>query len=137
MNFPNRRRNIERDERRELRRQRETAAGKLLQKVPDLTSLSIAIHETKPNGCIHETHYIRRVVIEHAPALIHVPCSHPNCTDGGYDVTREVLFALTAHQARFEGEHACRGMAGSCDCGRVLRFVGTATYQATESATDS
>jgi hypothetical protein len=134
MSFPNRRKNIEREERRELRYQREDAAGKLLKKVPDLTSLNLAIHEKRPSGCINETHYIRRVVVEHAAALLEVPCSHPDCNDGGYDITREVLFALAAHQARFEGEHTCRGTTGMCDCGRLLKFVGTATYRASVSA---
>ena len=131
MNFPNRRNNIE--ERRTLRHQREDAAGKLLKKAPDLTSLSLAIHEKRPNGCVNETYYIRHIVIEHAPALLEVPCSHPDCNDGGYDLTREVLFALAARQVRFDGEHACRGTSGARDCGRVLRFVGTATYSAPES----
>jgi hypothetical protein len=124
---------IEREERRDQRYQREDAAGKLLKKVPDLTSLSLAIHEKRPNGCVNETHYIRRIVVEHAPALLELPCSHPDCNDGGYDVTREVLFALAAHKARFEGEYSCRGTAGPRDCGRILLFIGTATYRAQET----
>src|SRR3954469_11960801 len=118
---------LERKERRVQRGEREDAAGKLVQRVPDLTSLSIEIHETRPEGCVSDTHYIRRVVLEHAPALFEVKCSDPRCEDGGYDVTREIIFALASRQARFEGQQACRGRCGSNDCARVLRYVTTAT----------
>jgi hypothetical protein len=133
MAFPNRQKSIEREERRGLRHKREDAAGKLLKKVPDLTSLSLAIHEQRPNGCVNETHYIRHVVIAHAPALFEVPCTHPDCNDGGYDVTSEVLYALAGRQVRFEAEYTCRGTAGPRDCGRILRFVATATYRDRQS----
>jgi hypothetical protein len=129
MNYATRRKQIEREERKALRTQREDVAGKLLQKVPDLASLSITIHEGRPNGCANENQYIRRVVVEHAPALFEVPCSFAGCNDGGYDVTREVLFALASHKARFEGEHTCGGRNGTGDCGRILRYVATATYR--------
>ena len=129
MNFATRRKHIEREERKAQRVQREDVAGKLLQKVPDLTSLSLAIHETRPTGGTNDNQYIRRVVVEHAPALFEVPCSFSGCTDGGYDVTREILYALTSRKARFEGEHTCSGNSSAGDCGRVLRYVATATYR--------
>ena len=129
MSLVNRRRNIEREERVSLRHEREDAAGKLLQKVPELTSLSLAIHEVRPDGCASDAQYIRRVVIEHAPALFEMPCSYAYCKDGGYDVTREILDALASRTPRFEGERACRGSCGTRDCDRVLRYVATATYR--------
>jgi hypothetical protein len=129
MNPVNRRRNIEREERKVLRHEREDAAGKLLLKIPELTSLSLAIHEVRPDGLASDAQYIRRVVVEHAPALFEVPCSYAYCKDGGYDVTREVLDALRSHMARFEGERACRGNCGVNGCVRVLRYVATATYR--------
>lgn len=129
MSLVNRRRNIEREERQVLRHEREDAAGKLLQKVPDLASLSLAIHEVRPDGWASDAQYIRRVVVEHAPALFEMPCSYAYCKDGGYDVTREILDALSSHKARFEGECACRGSCGTSDCARILRYVATATYR--------
>jgi hypothetical protein len=134
MNFSTRRKQIESAERRTLRGQREDAAGKLLQRVPDLTSLSLSIHETRPNGCLNDTQYIRRIVIEHASALFEVPCSYAYCSDGGYDVTREVLFALASRKAKFAGEHTCGGACKVGDCGRVLQYVATATYRASPNA---
>lgn len=112
-----------------LRNKREQAAGKLLHKVPDLTSLSLEIREIGSSNGKSETQYIRRVVLEHAHALFEMPCSYSSCTDGGYDATREILDALASRAPRFEGEHPCRGSCGSSACTRVLRYVGTATYR--------
>jgi hypothetical protein len=78
---------------------------------------------------VNDTYYIRRVVLEHAPALFEVVCSDPRCEDGGYDVTPDIIFALKSRQARFEGHQTCRGRCGSRDCARVLRYVTTATYR--------
>ena len=129
----NRRRNIEREERMLLRERREQAAGKLLQKVPQLTSLNLEIRETRPNSAMNETQYIRRVVVEHAHALFEMPCSYSSCDNGGYDVTQEILSSLASRTARFEGECACRGSCGGECCSRVLRYVATATYRSPEA----
>lgn len=112
-----------------LRHKREQAAGKLLHKIPDLTSLSLEIREIGSSNGKSETQYIRRVVIEHAHALFDMPCSYSSCTDGGYDATREILEALASRASRFEGEQPCRGSCGASACTRVLRYVGTATYR--------
>lgn len=126
----NRRRNAERDERTLQRHEREDSAGKLLQKVPDLLTLSLAVQESRPEAGTGASQYIRRIVVEHAPALFEMPCSYAYCKDGGYDVTREVLDALSARKTNFEGESSCRGTSGQTgDCARVLHYVGTATYK--------
>src|SRR4051812_34452772 len=137
MSFGNRRRekDIQREERRVQRVQREDAAGKLIERAPDLTSLSISIRETRPEGCVSDTQYTRRVVVASAPALFEVPCAYPDCEDGGYDVTREILLALASHLESFEGEQSCRGRCGSLECTRVLRYAGTATYKEGRPAT--
>ena len=127
MSFANRRREAE--ERRIQRRERETAAGRLVDRAPDLTSLSIEMHETRPEGCVSDNQYIRRIVVEHAPALFEIPCSYPQCEGGGYDLTREILGALASHRSRFEGQLACRGQCAQLDCKRVLRYIGTAAYR--------
>ena len=136
MAFANRRRekDILREERRVQRVQRQDAAGTLLSRAPELTSLSIAIRETRPEGCVSDTQYVRRIVLEHAPALFEVPCAYPECEDGGYEVTREILLALAAHHTHFEGEQSCRGRTGGRDCTRVLHYTGTATYRDAHAA---
>jgi hypothetical protein len=132
MSFANRRREVE--ERRIQRRERETAAGRLADKAPDLASLSIEMHETRPEGCVSDNQYIRRIVVEHAPALFEIPCSYPQCEGGGYDLTREILRAIALQRPRFEGEIACRGQCATLDCKRVLRYIGTATYREASGA---
>ena len=114
--------------RREATIEREDVAGKLARRVPSLASLSIVIHETRPDGVVSDTHYTRRVVLESAPALFEVACSYRDCVDGGYEVTREILAGLDAHRLEFHGEQRCRGRCGDLDCTRVLRFECTATY---------
>jgi hypothetical protein len=133
MSFSSRRKEME--ERRDQRVQREDAAGKLAKRAPDLATLSLVIRETRPEGCVSNTQYTRRVVVEHAPALFEVPCSYPQCEDGGYDVTREVLAALAGHQEKFEGTVSCRGRCATLDCARVLHYVATATYRKERLAT--
>ena len=131
MNRAQRQKFAEREERRVQRQEREGAAGRLLAAVPALATLDLSIHETRPDGCLGDNHYIRRIVVEHAPALFEIPCSYPDCEDGGYDLTREVLHALARGLPRFEGDRTCRGRCRAVDCTRVLRFVATATYRAT------
>jgi hypothetical protein len=134
MSYLSRRKDVERDERRTQRQERENAAGSLLKRVPDLASLSIDVDETRPEGCVSNNRYIRRIVVEHAPALFEIPCSYPSCEDGGYDLTREILSALSAQRTHFEGQGTCRGRCGQVDCTRVLRYVAKATYRDARTA---
>jgi len=129
MYMSRRQQQIERQERRAVQDRREDEAGKLLNRIPNLTSLSLSIHEGRSDASAGENHYIRRVVIESAPALFEIRCSNPQCDDGGFDITREVLAALASGKSTFEGQQACQGRGRTMDCTRVLRFVGTATYK--------
>ncbi|MDI1478428.1 hypothetical protein [Polyangium sp. y55x31] len=128
----NYRKNLERTERRNQRMAREDAAGKLVERAPDLTDLKIAIDEMPRGGSVGGNRYIRRVVLAQAPALFEVPCSESRCQDGGYDVTSEILAALTSRRTTFEGQQACPGRCSLGDCGRVLHYVVTATYKHAE-----
>jgi hypothetical protein len=134
ISYARRAKELERRERLIRRGERERAAGKLVSKVPELARLDIAIREAPPAGCVDEKRYIRRVVLEHAPALFEVPCSGAHCEDGGYDVTREFLLALASRRVQFEGQQVCRGRCRSGDCARVLEYVATATYHETRHA---
>lgn len=120
---------LERQERKVRRTEREDAAGKLLLKAPDLTSLNMTVTETRKEGCVTDTQHIKRFVLEHAPALFELACSDPYCEDGGYDITREVLRSLSLRQETFEAEQDCAGRCGAIDCGRHVRVVVTATYR--------
>ncbi len=125
----NYRKNLERKARHAQRMAREDSAGKLVALAPDLKELYISIDETQRSGsAIGGTRYIRRVVLASAPALFELPCSDPKCEDGGYDVTDEILSALASHRKVFEGQRSCPGRSSTHDCGRILRYVATATY---------
>jgi hypothetical protein len=123
------RKNLERKERRTLRMAREDAADKLLLRAPDLADLHLKIDETQRGGNVGDRRYIRRVVLSQAPALFEVPCSDPQCENGGYDMTQEILSALASRRTLFEGRQSCAGRCGANDCGRVFHYVATATYR--------
>lgn len=105
------------------RRRREDEAPRLRAEVPRLASLGLEIEERKPGGALAGASYIRRIVVESAPALFVVPCGGGDCNGGAHDITRAVLDALRDGETRFEGEHACDG----CSC--VLHLVGSAAYR--------
>lgn len=125
----NRRRNAERDERTLQRHEREDAAGELLRKVPDLLTLSLAVHESRPRRIASAPPTTSAASWSSTPALLEIPCSNAYCKDGGYDVTREVLDALMSHKTHFEGDSTSGSSGTSGDCARILRYVGTATYK--------
>ena len=111
------------------RRKREDEAPRLASEVPALESLRLEFEERRPGVISAEVSHIRRVVVEHAPALFEVPCSDPSCTDGGHDLTNGVMRALRRGDEKLEGEDTCLGQVGNASCERILRYIGTATYR--------
>jgi hypothetical protein len=109
------------------RRRREDEAPRLTAEVPRLQSLTLEIEERSEGSPVAEPTHVRRVVVEHAPALFVVPCGDSRCRDG-HDVTSAIMTALRAGETRFEGQDICGGSVGTGQCSRVLRFVGIATY---------
>jgi hypothetical protein len=124
------RRSSEASERFAERRQREDSAPRLAASIPTLESLKLEIRETTSSTlvCPEATH-IRRIVVEHAPALFFVMCHDSYCQDGGHDLSRGILLALREKKTHFGGEDRCNGRIGSSDCQRTLHYVGTATYR--------
>jgi hypothetical protein len=110
------------------RRQREDEAPRLIAEVPALESLNLELSEWKGEA-VGSTTYMRRIVVASAPAHFEIPCGDPSCTDGGHDLTYPVMRALRDHAAKSAGEDECRGNVRSSDCGRVLRYVGLATFR--------
>jgi hypothetical protein len=106
------------------RRRRENEAPRLYRQVPDLAGLQLDLEEQVGIG---STKYIRRVVIEHSPALFLVPCGDPRC-DGGHDLTASVMAALYGRETAFGGSEECRGSVGTTACHRILYFEATAEY---------
>lgn len=107
------------------RRQREDNAPRLSERVPRLTALSIWIDE---GSIVTSPKYVRRIVVKSAPALFILPCSDQNCSDGGHDITSEILAALAQHRHSFDGTHACSGWIGNNHCQRTIHFQCEAEY---------
>jgi hypothetical protein len=112
------------------RRRREDEAPRLATMFPRLETLRFEVRERRSGAPVAEAGYIRRIVVEHAPALFVLPCGDPSCRDGGHDITHGVLSALRSGSARFEGEDACSGTTGSAQCSRELQYIAFATYTA-------
>jgi len=110
------------------RREREKKAGKLRAQVPELSQFHLEIEEGRPEPPRMMARHIRRIVVEHAPALFDLPCIERGCQDGGHDLTSDVIANLREHRSRFEGEHVCPGHLNGKDCGRVMHYVGVASY---------
>ena len=124
----NNRRQSEASQRFAERRKREDEAPRLTAEVPRLQNLALEIEERSEGGPVTEPTHVRRVVVQHAPALFVLPCGDARCRDGGHDVTYAVMRALRAGETRFEGQDVCAGSVGTGQCSRVLHFVAIATY---------
>lgn len=108
------------------RRRREDDAPRISAILPDLVGLKISVEERSATS---SPKYIRRIVVESAPALFLLPCSDPHCTDGGHDVTNEILSALRASKKAFGGPHECNGTIGSTPCHRTIWYDAEAEYR--------
>jgi hypothetical protein len=108
------------------RRRREQDAPRLREQVPNLVSLRLEIEERSGEAGIK---HVRRVVIDHAPALFLVPCGDAKCPDGEHDLTSAVMQALRAHETSFHGKDGCTGKAGLSPCSREVRFDAVAQYR--------
>ncbi len=124
-------RNTEAAQRFAERREREDRAPRLRDEAPDVTHLSLEMSERRAEATAPEIEYIRRIVVQSAPALFEIPCGDTGCAEGGHDITRTVLDELRSRHESFEGEDACYGNVGpnSTPCGRILRFKGTVSYR--------
>ena len=129
-----RRRRAEALERLRQRRELEAQAPRLRSEVPQLVSLSLKVTEFENGERIEETVHIRRIVVEHAPALFLLSCNEKQCENGGHEVSADILEALKAGKERFEGEHRCSGQVGDDACIRTVKYVATAKYNAQEAA---
>jgi hypothetical protein len=112
------------------RRQREDEAPRLKHEVSGLTELCMEIEERVGASSSVAARYVRRVVIDSAPALFEIRCTEERCNDGGHDLTSAIMRALRNSATEFRGEDVCYGRLGSSasDCARVLHYVGRAKY---------
>ena len=119
------RRDPEAAKRAAARREREDTAPRLQDVVPKLADLALRIEE---RDSINEpVVYIRRIVVDRAPAHFELPCTEKGCT-GGHDVTDQIMQALEGGETAFEGDHACAGETRDGDCKRTVHFTADASY---------
>ena len=112
------------------RRRIEDEAPRLRDVVPRLTKLRIEIAEGREHATTAEISHKRVVVVAVAPSLFVFPCGDASCKDGGHDVTHEIVRGLRDGKTEIRGEDTCYGHTGTADCGRVLRYVAYAEYEA-------
>jgi hypothetical protein len=127
--MPNLRKTSEAAQRYLERRQREEQAPRLVAEVSGLLTLNLDLSETSTQVASGVARHVRRIQVEHAPALFFFPCGDPQCRDGGHDLTREIMGELGQRAATFEGDDSCRGAVGPNLCSRVLHYSATATYE--------
>jgi hypothetical protein len=120
------RRNSPAEQRFTERRRREDEAPKLSAEVPTLSTLLIEVEERSGVG---HTKYLKRVLVDRAPAMFLVPCGDPRCTDGEHDMTSAVMRALHSRQTTFHADHRCNGSVGSSECPREIQLNGKAEYR--------
>jgi hypothetical protein len=111
------------------RRERENQAPRLSAEVPRLAALKLEIEEKTGDIPVPEPKHVKRVVVEHAPALFLLPCGDTRCDQGGHDVTHAIMRALRAGDTEFDGEDTCHGSTGGAPCGRTLHFHASAEYK--------
>ena len=111
------------------RRDRENAAPRLVSEMPNLTSLKLEIEEWQGGQPVAEPKHVKRIVVEHAPALFLLPCGDSRCDAGGHDITHMVMRGLRMSDAQFDGEDPCHGTVGTAPCNRTLHWVAFAEYR--------
>ena len=111
------------------RREREDAAKRLHDVVPELTELKLHIEERREGAPEPDVSHTRHIVIGRAPALFEVGCSDRKC-DGNHDLTKLVMKALRQHEEEFDGRDSCDGNCADGTCGLELVFHAEAKFAA-------
>lgn len=110
------------------RRQREDDAPRLLDAVPNLTSLKLELDERPHAETAPALRHTRHIVVDRAPAVFFIVCGERGCTDGGHDLTRDVIRELERSSKSFSGEHECDGLRDGSRCRNTLRYRVLASY---------
>lgn len=110
------------------RREKDDAAKRLKEVVPQLATLKLEIAE-KPKGADDDKAiaHIKHVIVGRAPARFELPCCDHKC-DGSHDVTDVILAGLADKQAKIVGTDPCGGMAKEGPCHFEMTFTAIATY---------
>jgi hypothetical protein len=110
------------------RREREEAAKRLAEVVPELESLKLDISDTADYEGALPVSYIRHVIVTMAPAMFDLPCGDKKCEEGGHDVTRKMMRRLRRGDTHWSVKSKCRGSKKGEPCTRELEFEVEAEY---------
>jgi hypothetical protein len=120
---------------RKARRDRELASPRLRDSVPRLRTLHFEVTVQQGGAWLNAARHVKRIAVDHAPALFLIPCTDPDCSDGGHDLTEAVLRSLERGRTRFSAENRCSGKVGDRECGRVVNVAAFAAYSPREGGT--
>lgn len=108
--------------------ERENAAPRLKQMVPNLAALRLSLVESRGAYPIGGTRRVQHIVVDTASARFEVPCGEKGCTGGGHDLSRTAASQLRERRTAFSGTSECMGSVGERGCDRRLEYAFEATY---------
>jgi hypothetical protein len=109
--------------------ERENAAPRLKQVVPELESLRLSLVENRGGYPITGTRRVQHVMVDSASTLFEIPCSESSCQGGGHDLTHTVFPRLRHRRPEFSGSSECTGaIGGGHPCTRSLEYSFEAKY---------
>ncbi len=111
------------------RREKDDAAKRLREVVPELATLKLKVDEGPTGGDADKrVSHVKHVIIDRAPARFELPCCDHKC-DGSHDVTEAVLAGLGNKETDFSGDDVCGGTAKEGPCPYEMTFTVMATYK--------
>lgn len=111
---------------------RENAAPRLKQIVPNLQSLRVVLAEARGDYGVNGTRRVQHVIVATASARFEIPCGESGCEGGGHDLSRVATSHLIDGRSSFSGSSECNGMVGQRPCDRRLDYSFEATYSSPE-----
>ncbi len=110
------------------RREKNDAAKRIKEIVPNLATMKLQVSEKpiKADADKAITH-IKHVIVDRAPARFELPCCDHKC-DGSHDFTEFVLEGLQKKEASFSSTDPCGGAAKEGPCHFEMTITAMATY---------
>lgn len=109
--------------------EREDAAPRLKELVPELESLRMSLVENRSGYPISGTRRVQHVMVDTASTRFEVPCGESSCQGGGHDLTPVVAPRLRSRRLEFSGSSECTGaIGGGHGCSRHLAYSFEAKY---------
>ena len=100
----------------------------LAQKFPGLKKLSAGLEYFDAEGTTRNAAMTCKLNVEHAKSILWFNCVHSDCVGGDFDLTKELVRAISTRLKTVRGEIRCEGIRHNKDrrestpCGSVLRY---------------